>query len=177
MRAFLAGIAATLLVGLLAVVVVVNFGLVPAGADVKPPGLEKLAAKRGLRATLARESPAYVDPLPHTDANLLAGVAVYGNNCAVCHGASDEKASPLAKGFYIEAPLLAKHGVEDDPEAETYWKLTHGIRFTAMPAFGTTLSSDDLWKLAQFLKTMDHLPPAVDVAWKKLPSAAATMRP
>jgi len=54
----------------------------------------------------------------------------------------------------------------------THWKLVHGIRFTAMPAFKTTLADDDLWRLAAFLKHMDKLPPAVDAAWKKVPSVA-----
>jgi len=45
------------------------------------------------------------------------------------------KPSNLAQSFYIEAPQLAKDGVEDDPEAVSFWKVKHGTRFTAMPSF------------------------------------------
>ena len=176
MRAFFLGIVATLAVFAIGAFVVVQFGLIRVGADVKPPALEKISAKQALGAAIARESTAYHNPLQPTTANLAAGVALYGANCAICHGAADAKASILAKGFYIEAPQLAKHGVEDDPEADTYWKLVHGIRFSAMPAFGANLSSDDLWRLTIFLKHMDALPPPVEKAWRRVPSATATPR-
>ena len=64
---------------------------------------------------------------------------LYAENCAICHGASDAKPSNPAQGFYIEAPQLAKDGVEEDPEAASFWKVKHGIRFTAMPSFTTAL--------------------------------------
>ena len=80
----------------------------------------------------------------------------------------------MAQGFYIEAPRFAKDGVEDDPEAASFWTVKHGIRFTAMPSFTTTLKDEEIWKIAMFLKQMDKLPPAVDAEWKKVPSVAAT---
>jgi len=174
MRTFLAGVVATLAVFAVAAFVVVQFGLMPIGADVKPPALEKIAANQALRVAIARESTGYHDPLQPTAENLAAGVALYGANCAVCHGAADGKRSVLAKGFYIQAPQLADHGVEDDPEAHTYWKLVHGIRFSPMPAFGANLSTDDLWRLTLFLKHMDALPPTVERVWRRVPSSAAT---
>jgi thiosulfate dehydrogenase len=94
---------------------------------------------------------------------------------AIC--ASDAKPSNPAQGFYIEAPQLAKDGVEDDPEAASFWTVKHGIRFTAMPSFATTLQDEDIWKIAIFLKQMDKLPPAVDAEWKRVPSLAATPSP
>ena len=99
---------------------------------------------------------------------------LYAENCAICHGASDAKASNPAQGFYIEAPQFAKDGVEEDPEAASFWKVKHGIRFTAMPSFTTTLQDEEIWKIATFLKQMDKLPPTVDAKWKKVPSVAAT---
>ena len=170
MRGFINGIVFTLALLAAAGVAAVVTGALPPGADNKPPALEKFAARTSLHATIARESAGLTNPLPMTDENLIAGIKTYGNDCAVCHGAADAKESTLAKGFYIEAPQLAKDGVEDDPDGVTFWKLKHGIRFSAMPAFGDNLSDDDLWKVTLFLKHMDKLPPAADAAWKKLPS-------
>lgn len=174
---FLYGIIFTLGFLIAAAVAGVYAGALPSGADVKPPGLERWAANRSLHASIAREDAAYANPLQPTDANLLAGVRLYGANCAACHGTADALPATFAKGFYIEAPLLAKDGVEDDPENVTYWKLDHGIRFTAMPAFGTNLTTEQLWQLTMFVARMDKLSPAVDAEWKKLPSAAATPAP
>ncbi len=177
MLRFIYGIIFTLAFVVAAAFAGIYAGALPPGADVKPPALEKWAAKKSLKATMKREDVAYKNPLQPTDANLIAGAKLYGANCAVCHGASDGLASTLSKGFYIEAPLLAKDGVEDDPENMTYWKLDHGIRFSAMPAFGATLSAEQLWQLTMFLTHMDKLPPAAEAVWKKLPSAAESPAP
>ncbi len=173
MRAFLNGIVFTLAFFAAAGFAAVQLGVVPANADAKPSALEKWAAKRSLGAAVARDTKNLQNPLQPTDENLTDGVHLFAANCAVCHGASDAKPSKLAQGFYIQAPLLAKHGVEDDPVAETYWKVKHGIRYTAMPSFTTTLSDDEIWKVAMFLSKMDHLPPAVDGVWKAVPSVAS----
>jgi Cytochrome c. len=171
---FLAGIILTLAVLACAGFFAVKTGIVPANADGKPATLEKWVANTALNAAIERDTKALNNPIPLSDENLIAGVHLYADNCAICHGASDAKPSKLAQGFYIEAPLLAKDGVEDDPESASFWTVKHGIRFTAMPSFTTTLKEEDIWKIAMFLKRMDKLPPAVDDEWKKVPSVAAT---
>jgi mono/diheme cytochrome c family protein len=171
-RGFVNGIVFTLALLLGAGFFALQLGVLPSGADVKPPRIERWAARQSLRASISRGSEGITAPIEASDDNLLAGVKSYGQNCAICHGAADAKASTLAKGLYLKAPLLAKDGVEDDPVAVTYWVIKHGIRFTAMPAFGANLSDTELWQITLFLKAMDKLPPAVDAEWKKIPSVA-----
>lgn len=167
------GAGATVLSALLTGYLFLDLGLVPANADAKPPALEKWAARKSLRATIAREAPRGPNPVELNDANLAAGVRLYAANCAVCHGAADGEASNVAKGLYQRAPQLAKHGVTDDEEGETYWKIFHGIRLTGMPAYRATLSETQMWQVALFLKHMDALTPAAEMAWKAVPSQAA----
>ena len=174
---FLAGIIFALVVLVLVGYVVVKAGFVPANADSKPTALERWVAMTALHAALERDTKGLTNPVQPSDENLITGVHLYAENCAICHGASDAKPSNLAQGFYIEAPQLAKDGVEDDPEAVSFWKVKHGIRFTAMPSFAPTLQDEQIWKIAMFLKQMDKLPPAVDAEWKKVPSVAATPPP
>jgi thiosulfate dehydrogenase len=171
---FLGGIIFTLL--MLAVVgyFAVKAGVVPANADSKPAALENWVANTALDAALDRDTKGLKNPIQQSDQNLITGVHLYAENCAICHGASDAKPSNPAQGFYIEAPQLAKDGVEEDPEAASFWKVKHGIRFTAMPSFTTTLQDEEIWKIAMFLSQMDKLPPTVDAEWKKVPSVAAT---
>jgi thiosulfate dehydrogenase len=141
-------------------------GMMPANADGKPMRLERWAAKSSLNATIRREAPTSPNPVALNDANLTAGIKLYAQNCAVCHGASGAQATNVAKGLYQRPPQLAKHGVEDDPEGETYWKITHGIRFTGMPAFGSSLTDEQRCQLTLFLKHMDALPAAPERVWK-----------
>lgn len=146
--------------------------LIPANADAAPGKLETWAAQRSLHATLRREVSPSPNPLPPTDRNLIAGIKLYGENCSVCHGVADGKASTIARGLYQNAPQLAKDGVEDDPAGVTYWKVKHGIRLTGMPAFGPALSDEQLWQISLLLAHMDKLPPAADRAWKSLRNPA-----
>ena len=105
-----------------------------------------------------------------TDANLIAGIKLYAEHCSVCHGTArgDAARSPIAKGEYPPPPQLATDGVEDDPEGWTFWKIQNGIRWTGMPAWRHSLSAQQIWTLALFLKHMDQLPPAVERVWQQV---------
>ncbi len=169
-RGVVLGVFGTLVVLGVGAYIAIEAGLMPANADAKPPRLERWMAKTSLHAALAREAPAAPNPVALNDANLIAGIKLYAANCAVCHGAADGKPSNVALGLYQKPPQLAKDGVEDDPDGVTYWKVDHGIRFTGMPAFGRSLTDQQLWQLALFLKHMDALPPAPKRAWSGLKS-------
>jgi thiosulfate dehydrogenase len=163
---------ATCLVFALAAFLFVALGLMPANADAKPGTLEHWAANRSLHATVAREIKALHGPATSTDSVMTLGVRLYKTNCMVCHGAADGKRSSVADGQYVESPQFAKNDVADDPIEETYWKITHGIRFTGMPSYKRTLTDDQRWAIAAFLRHQDSLPPTALAAWKALPSVA-----
>lgn len=170
-RGIVIGILGTLVVIALVGYAAVELGMLPANADAKASRIERWAARTSLHATIAREAPRTANPVPLNDENLVAGIKLYAANCAICHGASDANRSKIAAGLYQRPPQLAKDGVEDDPEGVTFWKVSHGIRFTGMPAFGHSLNETQIWQLALFLKHMDSLPPGPDRAWKAVKSA------
>ena len=111
-------------------------------------------------------STAHAEPASLDRREPRAGIKLYAENCAVCHGASDGNPSNIAKGLYQKPPQFAKDGVEDDPDGITYWKVAHGIRLTGMPSFDGTLRDEQIWQVALFLKNMDALPPAPQRLWK-----------
>ncbi|HUZ72709.1 MAG TPA: c-type cytochrome [Stellaceae bacterium] len=164
------GVVLTVLAAAACAFIIVHTGLVPAAANGKPLWLESWAAKTSLRATLARDAPKGPNPVPLTDANLIAGIGLYGQHCAICHGTAmgEASASPVAKGEYPAPPQLASDGVEDDPQGWTFWKIENGIRWTGMPSWKATLSDQQIWTLALFLKHMDKLPPAAKQAWQQV---------
>jgi mono/diheme cytochrome c family protein len=160
-----------------ACIAAVYSGAVPGNADSKPSGIERWLARTSLHATINRDVAGLTNPLQATDDNLTAGAKLYGENCAVCHGASDGNPSKLAQGFNIAAPQLAKDGVTDDPVTVSYWKIKHGIRFSAMPAFTKTLTDEQIWQVSMFVAKMDQLPPGAQAAWKALPSQSTDAAP
>lgn len=167
-RAFVLGVIITILAAAACIYLLLAKGAIPASADSGPLPLERWASHMSLHAALAQEAPKTPNPVPLTDANLIAGIQLYGQHCAICHGtaAGDAATSGVAKGEYPKPPQLATDGVEDDSEGVTYWKLAHGIRWTGMPSWKATLSDQQMWTLALFLKHMDKLSPAAEQAWQ-----------
>jgi thiosulfate dehydrogenase len=163
---------ATVLVLLMLGYAAVAGGVIPANADAKPPVVERWIAKRALSAAIGRGIQGLSDPLPVNDSTLTRGVRLYGTHCAACHGTSDGAPSSIAKGLYQPPPQFAKHDVTDDSVEVTYWKITHGIRLTGMPSYTKTLTPEERWAIATFLRHQGELPAHADEAWKALPSAA-----
>jgi thiosulfate dehydrogenase len=170
LRAFVWGVVLTILAALGGGYAVLRAGLIPANADANAGSLETWAAHTSLDATLARDAPKGPNPVTLTDANLVAGIDLYGQHCAICHGTAkgDASATPIAKGEYPAPPQLVTNGVEDDPEGYSFWIIKHGIRLTGMPSWAGTLNDEQIWTLALFLKHMDKLPPAAEQAWQNV---------
>jgi thiosulfate dehydrogenase len=168
LRGFILGIIVAVIAGCGAVYLIVTNGVIPPNADAKPSGFERWAAGTSLRATLNRDAPKGANPVAVTDDSLKSGIELYATHCTVCHGtaAGESSATPIAKGENPKPPQLAAHGVEDDPEGWTFWKIKHGIRWTGMPAWDHVLNDRQIWTLTLFLKRMDNLPPGPKAAWQ-----------
>lgn len=181
-KSFILGVLLTIIAIAVALYFLFTTGTIAAGADSGPMPLERWAARASLHATLAKEAPKQQNPVPLTDQNLIAGIQLYGRHCAICHGTAqgNPSATGVARGENPRPPQLATHGVEDDPEGVTYWKIAHGIRWTGMPSWKDTLSEQQMWTIALFLKHMDKLSPAAQQAWQQVqntPPAAPTTPP
>lgn len=177
MRPFFLGFLIALALVALAAFGAVQTGAVPARGDEKPGALEKWAAHTSLNATIAREAPKPPYPYgPPTGADFVHAANLYVQNCAVCHGTANSTPTAIARGFSIEPPQFGKHGVADDPEGETYWKIEHGIRFTGMPEYNQSLDEKSIWQLTYFMKHLPELPANARAIWED-PSLAASATP
>jgi mono/diheme cytochrome c family protein len=167
MRAFLLGVVVTLTALALLAFGVVQTGAVPARQDIVPGKLESWAAHTSLDATIEREAPKPPYPYgPPTEADFVAGATLYVQNCSVCHGTAHTTPNAIARGFAVKAPQFAKHSVEDDSEGETYWKIEHGIRMTAMPSFSPALDERSIWQITYMMKHLSTLPPKAAAIWQ-----------
>lgn len=141
-------------------------GVIPANADAKPGGLELWAASTSLNATLRRAAPKGPNPVALSDANLVEGVKLYAQHCAMPWNRARRGLRVAGRqGALSRPPQLANEGVEDDPEGASYWRIKRGVRLIGMPSWGATLTDQQIWTLALFLKHMDKLPPGPQAAW------------
>ena len=128
-----------------------------------PLPFERHIAKIALHASVANAVD-HKDPLPFDDANMVAGAQVYIGNCAGCHGVPGQrKKTTIAAGMFPDPPQLfdSQEMVTDDPEGVTFWKVTHGIRLSGMPAFESTLSESVRWQVTMLVAHADKSLPVV----------------
>ena len=154
-----------------------RFGYAPVATAASPMPFEKKMASMALHARIAAEAPknSLMQPDP---ANLAAGAKIYVDDCAFCHGLSNQKDIPPAgKGMFPVPPQLFNPDemVTDDPAGQTYWKVSNGIRLTGMPAFDKSLSTDQMWQVSLLLANADKLPEPVKAALQ--PGAQTTIPP
>jgi thiosulfate dehydrogenase len=145
-------------------------GLLPLRADAEPSAWERQLAGRALKASLAGNSAHLSNPLPITNETLLAGMRIYRDGCAGCHGDYGQPSHWGTHGFYPPVPQSA-----DQPSslttAEMFLVVKHGIRYSAMGGWNGMLPDEDIWRVATFLGRLRDLPQPVEVAWKAKPRA------
>lgn len=151
---FLAAIVGAVVVLALAVILVLATGSVSVGDDIKPGLIERTLAPWGRDRSVQRHAPKEKNPYAGDADAIAAGLDQYRENCMVCHGAPGVPISELSKGLNPPAPSLGKEE-SDTPDGELFWVTKHGIRFTAMPAFGPTHSDEEIWEIVAFIR---HLP-------------------
>ncbi len=86
---------------------------------------------------------------------IATGAHLYDSLCTSCHLAPGMKKTDLSRGLYPKAPQLA-FGTDLTP-AQEFWTIKHGIKLTAMPAWGRTHSDAEVWDLVAFIRKMPDL--------------------
>ena len=77
------------------------------------------------------------------------GAGHYDEMCTGCHLMPGMTGSELRAGLYPKPPVFAERG-EDDP-AMAFWAIKHGVKMTAMPAWGTSHTDEQIWDMVAFL--------------------------
>ena len=65
--------------------------------------------------------------------------------------------SDLRKGLYPHPPNLAQEDIRDARRA--FWTIKHGIKMSAMPAWGSTLKDESIWDIVAFIRQMPSMTP------------------
>lgn len=96
--------------------------------------------------------PALDDP-----AKIAAGAARYSTLCVGCHLAPGVSTSALRPGLYPRAPSLAQAEILDPRRA--FWTIKHGIKMSAMPAWGKSLDDASIWEVVAFVRRLPSMSP------------------
>ncbi len=96
---------------------------------------------------------------PLGDSKMIAeGAGHYDAMCTACHLAPGMADNEMRPGMNPKPPALAT--IPPDDPAEQFWIVKHGIKMTAMPAWGTTHTDAEIWDIVAFLQKLPKLTPA-----------------
>jgi len=88
---------------------------------------------------------------------ILKGAGQYAAMCVRCHLAPGMKNSEIRPGLYPQPPKLSKINI--DPR-EAFWVIKHGLKMTAMPAWGMSHDDATIWSMVAFLRKLPNMTPA-----------------
>jgi len=142
-------------------------GFLSVDGQSEPPSWEATPARAMLHAALARQARGLVDPIPPgSEADLAAGLKMFRDDCAGCHGDWRVLSSWGSKNFYPRVPQFGA-GAAVLPAPQAFVAIKHGIRYSGMGAWDGMLKDREIWQIATFLAEREHLPPKVDAVWKR----------
>ena len=90
-------------------------------------------------------------------ARIAAGAQHYAALCAGCHLAPGVTKSDVRPGLYPHPPNLAQG--EMQAEQRAFWIIKHGIKMSAMPAWGKSLDDDAIWDIVAFVRKLPGMTP------------------
>ena len=107
--------------------------------------------------------------MPTRRVDLARGQALFGANCAACHGAMAEGNGPAAKGLTAQPPALVGAAMHEKAPATMYRVISVGVAGTAMAGWASSFSPDDRWDIVHYLASLRSTADQVargDSIWK-----------
>jgi cytochrome c553 len=88
---------------------------------------------------------------------IAKGAQNYAALCVGCHLAPGVTQSDIRPGLYPPPPNLAQEELQ--PAQRAFWIIKHGIKMSAMPAWGTRLDDEAIWDIVAFIRKMPDMTP------------------
>ena len=135
----------------------VGSGVYNIGADDHHTALVLAIIDRLRERSIAVRSTAIVVPSLDDASQVEAGGTRYAALCVGCHLAPGVTKSDLRPGLYPHPPNLAQAQVVDAQRA--FWTIKHGIKMSAMPAWGKSLDDATIWEIVAFVRKLPAMTP------------------
>jgi mono/diheme cytochrome c family protein len=139
-------------------------------ASKNPSQEETNLANAAKDVAIPLEAGKKTNPLPETDEVVRQGQEVFLGSCAQCHAADGRADTSIGRSMAPPAMDLTSSHVQHWSDAELFWIIQNGVRLTGMPAWQSSISENDTWKLARFI----HNLPRLNAASTTAPSQAQT---
>jgi mono/diheme cytochrome c family protein len=150
-------IAATLAALLIGSALFVGSGIYNIGADDHHTKIVLAIIEQLRERSIAARARAIDPPNLDDPTRIGAGAEHYAALCVGCHLAPGVTKSDIRTGLYPHPPNLAQEDTRDAQRA--FWTIKHGIKMSAMPAWGKTLNDAEIWDVVAFVRQMPAITP------------------
>lgn len=108
--------------------------------------------------SIAMRASGITPPADFASAKRVAiGAGLYAEMCSSCHLGPGVERSELSQGLYPQAPELGK--AQDLTAAQQFWIIKHGVKLSAMPAWGKTHPDALIWDMVAFVRRIPGMTP------------------
>jgi mono/diheme cytochrome c family protein len=107
--------------------------------------------------SIGRRARSIVVPPLEDPKRVASGAKHYAALCLGCHLAPGVTKSDIRPGLYPHPPNLAQEETQDSQRA--FWIIKHGIKMSAMPAWGKSLDDGAIWDIVAFVRAMPEMTP------------------
>jgi mono/diheme cytochrome c family protein len=127
----------------------------------EPGAMESLVVRRLRRAAIPVDVRRLENPIGASAEVLAEAREHFGEHCAVCHGNDGRGKTDIGPNFYPPVPDLTAREIQSLSDAELYYAIREGVRFSGMPAWGSHGEEGDWanWQLVHFVRHLPKLTP------------------
>jgi len=98
----------------------------------------------------------YHTPTGFGSDSIVEGQGIYGQNCAMCHGAGGQGDGPAAKSLPVPPANLTASHLWMHSDGELFWWVSQGVKTPeggqAMPGFASVLDDDQVWAVIDYIR-------------------------
>jgi mono/diheme cytochrome c family protein len=131
-------------------------GLYDIGADVHHSAPVQAVVETLRDRSIERRAADIDVPVLDDGSMILKGSSHYAAMCSGCHLEPGVRDSEIRPGLYPQPPNLSR--VRVDPKT-AFWVIKHGIKMSAMPAWGTSHDDATIWSMVAFLQKLPDMTP------------------
>jgi hypothetical protein len=130
-------------------------------ARFQPGALETLAAHTVRNIAIRTRVRGLKNPVPGNDAVIAEGRDHFADHRASCHANDGGGNTEMGLGLYPKVPDMRLPATQNLSDAELFYIIENGVRFTGMPGWstGTRAGEESSWYLVHFIRHLRRLTP------------------
>jgi mono/diheme cytochrome c family protein len=99
------------------------------------------------------------NPVASNDQVIAEAREHFADHCAVCHANDGSGNTEVGRGLYPKAPDMRLSATQGLSDAELFYIIENGVRFTGMPGWSTATKDGETasWHLVHFIRHLPHM--------------------